>query len=226
MNPGDVDVTGLQFDHKEDEVTFQSVQREHFDRKEVTRRQPFPMRLEECLPRRTPAPIGGGGNAVVEQDPLHGVPADLVTEVGQGPAEARVAPSWILNGHPHDQLGQGVRCQRPTAATMCGAVVLLGNQSPIPAEDGVRCGDAGHLHQDPAAEFPPPDGETPPLTVRQAKRTTAQLFAEDSILLTEVVDQIVLVPVQPASDRKHEEVQRRGHPARLPGIGRNLLSPI
>ena len=35
MNPSDVEVPGLQFDHKEDEVAFQPVQREHLDREHV-----------------------------------------------------------------------------------------------------------------------------------------------------------------------------------------------
>ena len=90
----------------------------------------------------------------------------------------------------------------------------------------IRCDDAGHLHQDPATEFLTAYGETPALDVCQSKWATAELLAEDAILLTEIVDQIVLVPVQPASDRKDEEVQRRGHPGRLPGLGRNLLSPL
>ena len=51
-------------------------------------------------------------------------------------------------------------------------------------------------------------------------------LAKESILLPEVVDEIFLVPVQPASDRKDQELQCRGHPARLPGIVCNLLSPI
>ena len=85
---------------------------------------------------------------------------------------------------------------------------------------------AAHLHQDPATEFLTAYGETPALDVCQSKWATAESLAEDAILLTEIVDQIVLVPVQPASDRKDEEVQRRGHPGRLPGLGRNLLSPL
>ena len=65
-----------------------------------------------------------------------------------------------------------------------------------------RPDDPGHLHQDPATEFLSAHGETAALSIGQAERTTAQLLAEDSILLTEIVDQIVLMPVEPASDRK------------------------
>ena len=55
------------------------------------------------------------------------------------------------------------------------------------------------------------------LGVRQAKRPRAQVFSEDPILLPEIVDQIVLVTVHPASEREDEELQRRRHSLRLLG---------
>ena len=41
------------------------------------------------------------------------------------------------------------------------------------------------------------------------------MLSEDSILFPEIVDQILLVPVQPASNGDDENVQRVGHPVRL-----------
>ena len=43
------------------------------------------------------------------------------------------------------------------------------------------------------------------------------MFSEDPILLPEIVDQIVLVTVHPASEREDEELQRRQHSLRLLG---------
>ena len=59
--------------------------------------------------------------------------------------------------------------------------------------------------------------ESTTLGVRQAKRPRAQGFSEDPILLPEIVDQIVLVTVHPASEREDEELQRRRHSLRLLG---------
>ncbi len=59
--------------------------------------------------------------------------------------------------------------------------------------------------------------ESTTLGVRQAKRPRAQVFSEDPILLPEIVDQIVLVTVHPASEREDEELQRRRHSLRLLG---------
>ena len=43
------------------------------------------------------------------------------------------------------------------------------------------------------------------------------MFSEDPILLPEIVDQIVLVTVHPASEREDEELQRRRHSLRRLG---------
>ena len=69
--------------------------------------------------------------------------------------------------------------------------------------------------KDPATEFLSAHGETTTLSIGQAERLTAERLSENAILLAEIVDEIVLVPVEPASDRKDQEVQRRGHPVRL-----------
>ena len=75
----------------------------------------------------------------------------------------------------------------------------------------IRGDDARDLRQDPPAEFVTAHSESTTLGVRQAKRPRAQVFSEDPILLPEIVDQIVLVTVHPASEREDEELQRRRH---------------
>ena len=40
--------------------------------------RPPQVRLQECLPRRAVAPFGCRVDPVAAQDPLHGVPGDLV----------------------------------------------------------------------------------------------------------------------------------------------------
>ena len=82
----------------------------------------------------------------------------------------------------------------------------------IPEKYGAR-----DLRQDPPAEFVTAHSESTTLGVRQAKRPRAQVFSEDPILLPEIVDQIVLVTVHPASEREDEELQRRRHSLRLLG---------
>ena len=91
------------------------------------------------------------------------------------------------------------------------AIVLLGDQPPVPAENRVRRDDACHLTQDPPAEFLTSHRESPALGVGQAKRSRTKMLPEDAILLPEIVDAIFLVASHPASQGQHEEVQSVGH---------------
>ena len=104
-----------------------------------------------------------------------------------------------------------------TSTSAGAAIVFLGDQSPVPTQDRIRGDDARDLCQDPPAEFVTAHSESTTLGVRQAKRPRAQVFSEDPILLPEIVDQIVLVTVHPASEREDEELQRRRHSLRLLG---------
>ena len=106
---------------------------------------------------------------MVVQDPLHRVPGDVVAEVGERAADPRVAPRRILTRHPYDEFGHRPGCHRPTPAGT--AIVLLGDQTPVPAENRVRHDDACHLTQDPPAEFLASHREATALGVGQAKRS-------------------------------------------------------
>ena len=151
------------------------------------------------------------------QDPLHRGPGDRVAEVRERAADPRVAPPRIVDRHPDHELGDVLSGHWSTSTSAGAAIVFLGDQSPVPTQDRIRGDDARDLRQDPPAEFVTAHSESTTLGVRQAKRPRAQVFSEDPILLPEIVDQIVLVTVHPASEREDEELQRRRHSLRLLG---------
>ena len=133
------------------------------------------------------------------------------------PRDARVAPPRILDSHPDHERGDFSGRHRPASATAGAAIVFPSDQCPVPAQDRIRGDDARNLRQDPPAEFLAADGESTTLDVGQAKRSRAQVLPEDPILLPEILDEIGLVAVHPASERENEELQRRGHGLRLLG---------
>ena len=112
---------------------------------------------------------------------------------------------------------------RPASTSAGAAVVLPGNQPPVPAENRVRRDDAGDLRQNPPAEFLASHRESTALGVGQAKWTWAKLLPEDPILLPEIIDHVFLVAVHPASGREYEEAQSVGHSLRL--LGEQPLAP-
>jgi hypothetical protein len=91
-------------------------------------------------------------DTVVLQDPLDRVAAEVVTNVPQGASKARVSPARVLLGHLDQQLDDLVWLWWPTGTTLLAAVVLLGHELSIPAEDRIGAGDAGDLAQRLASE--------------------------------------------------------------------------
>ena len=106
---------------------------------------------------------------------------------------------------------------KPSPTPAGTAIVLLGDQTPVPAENRVRRDDACLLTQDPPAVFLAAHRESPALGVGQTKRSRTKMLPEDAILLPEIVDTIFLVASHPASQSQHEEVQSVGHGRRLHG---------
>ena len=127
-------------------------------------------------------------------------------------------PTWgMLDRHPDHERGHVTARHRPASTAAGAAVVCLGDQSPVPAENRVRRDDAGDLHPDAPAEVLAAHGESTALGIGQAKRPRVQVLPEDPMLLPEIRDQIVLVAVHPASERENEELERRRHGLRLLG---------
>ena len=129
-----------------------------------------------------------------------------MAEVRERPADPCVPPLGILDRHPDHERGHVTSRHRPASTAAGAAVVCLGDQPPVPAENRVRRDDAGDLHQDAPSEFLAAHGESTALGIGQAKRPRAQVLPEDPILLPEIRDQIVLVAVHPASERENEEL--------------------
>jgi hypothetical protein len=97
---------------------------------------------------------------------------------------------------------------RTTGASCLRTVVLPGNESPIPPEDGVGCHDAGDVREAAPAENVAFHGQAAPLVVGEANPSGTVRGAEDTVLFEQVVNDGLLVPVDPAGDEKEEERER------------------
>jgi hypothetical protein len=95
--PRDVHAAGLKVDHEPDDVADETAEGEDLDGEEVGRGDHAEVRLEESLPRHRLAALGRGLHAMLGQDALDRVAAELVIEVAERAADPRVAPSWVAN---------------------------------------------------------------------------------------------------------------------------------
>ena len=163
---------------------------------------------EKRLPRRVRAALRCGRDAVVLEDRLDRVPGDLVAEALQPPADARVAPGRILVRHAYHQRRDVWLGRRATGASRVGTVVFLGDEPPVPAQDRVGCHDPGHVRQAASAENDAFHGQAASLVVGEAQPSGSVRGAEDPVLLEQVVDDRLLLPVHPARDQQEQEGER------------------
>ena len=166
------------------------------------------MRGEERLPGRLRAALRCRLNAVILEDRFDRVACDVVAEALQPAANARVAPGRIFDGHANDDRGDIRRRGRATGSPFLCTVVLRGDQSPIPPQDGVGCHDTSDGRELPTAEDLALYGQPTSLVIREAETSGTVCGAEDAILLQQVVNDRLLLPIDPAGEQQDEEGER------------------
>jgi hypothetical protein len=158
------------------------------------------MRLQEGLPRHTLASLWRRLDAVLREDAPDGISTDNVTDVAKRAADAGVAPGWIRFRHREDKLADSLGGAGTTRTAPLAAVILLGNQLSIPAKDRVRGDNAAKLAQRRSPDCLPLLGQATPLTGCEANPLPVELLPEDSVLLSQVLDDVALVAVRPACE--------------------------
>src|SRR5215469_259791 len=111
----------------------------------------------------------------------------MMTQVSQRAGDAVVTPSRVLAGKPNHQfLHLGGNTGSARIATGLGTIKLAGDEPPVPGEDGVWFGHAGHLLQSFAPESLADLRKRASLRIRQAQPGW-QMRPQDSILRRQVL---------------------------------------
>ena len=225
-DPGDLHPAGLDVDHEEDEVADQTTEREHLDGEEVGRGDLAEVGPDERLPRGLPGPPGCRLDAVIEKNPLDGVPADLVAEVPKSVPDSGVAPGWAFGCHPDDQPCDLRARVGATRTAPLRPIVLLGDEMSVPAKDRVGRDDAGDLPKGLSADGLALDREASAQVVSEAKAASSELPTEEAVLLHQVVDDAVLVAADPPGVEQQEEVERGRRGGRGQGRSFKVAWPL
>src|SRR5947209_7161663 len=88
------------------------------------------------------------------------------------------------------------------------AVVLVGDELPIPPQDRVGRQQAGDVAQQASAECLAANRQASSLLVAEPQPPTRNLFAQDPILLFQIVDDGELAPIDPAGEQEEQELKR------------------
>src|SRR5215831_6546391 len=85
------------------------------------------------------------------------------------------------------------------------SVVLLGDQLPVPSQQGLRRDNVGDLGKNLSSQRFGLYSQSPALIVIQAQSPAAELLSKNAILLAKVINDLQLVLVHPAGDRDQQE---------------------
>jgi len=75
---------------------------------------------------------------------------------------------------------------------------LLGNELPVPTKDGVGSDDRRHRDERPSSDGFTPNREFAALVVGQSESSATELSPKNSVLLSGVFDECVLMVADPA----------------------------
>src|SRR5215469_1173722 len=175
----------------------------------------YPGANQKLLPCRLPPPLRCRLHPVSLQNRSDRAASKLVAKIGQCSLDSSIAPIAVLFCHAHHQslnLPGGTRSPR---CTMGLSVVLLGDQLPVPSQQGLRRDDAGDLGKNSLSQRFGLYGQSPTLIVIEAHSPVTELFSKHSILLAKIFNDLELAAVHPAGNSDQHKPEWVEHSLRI-----------
>ncbi len=119
------------------------------------------------------------------------------------------SPAWILTSHSEDQLPNFSCSSRMPRASALAAVILPRDQLTVPPEQSIRGHQGLYLEEPFTANLLGLRRESVALLIGKPKSLSTQLFAQGPLFLLEIFDQVLLVPIPPASEDQHQKLKRQ-----------------
>src|SRR5215469_6180018 len=98
---------------------------------------------------------------------------------------------------------------------MASSVVLLGDQLPVPSQQGLRRDNAGDLGKSLPPQCFGLYGQSPALIVIEAHSSATELFAKHPILLAKIFNDLQLAVVHPPGDGDQQKPEWVEHSLRI-----------
>src|SRR5215469_1598443 len=95
------------------------------------------------------------------------------------------------------------------------SVVLLGDQLPMPSQQGLRCDNAGDLGKSLSSQRFGLYGQSPALIVIEAHSPITELFSKHPILLAKIFNAQQLAVVHPPGDGDQQKLEWVEHSLRI-----------
>ena len=209
-NTGDVDASSLELHDDEHGVAHEPAKGEDLDIEEVHGSQDTKMILEKGLPSRATPPLRSRLEASIQQDASNATARDLMPDVGERPADTRVAPRGIVVGDGDDELSQLLASHRPSRTSRLRGRILADNELAVPPKEGVWRDNGSDMSKSGASEGLGADSEATALFVVERRALRTQQLTEDLVFSEEIVDGLLLAGLKPACDATESEAMEDG----------------
>ena len=120
-----------------------------------------------------------------------------MTEIGECALYAIVTPLGIIPRHAEYQVGDLLRNARSTRPLPC-ICPLFFNKFAVSREQCIRCHQRLQFTKSPSPQQFGLHGQSHPLFVSEPKAPPLELLLEHTVLFDEIVDDVLLVPAEPA----------------------------
>src|SRR6185503_19141130 len=112
---------------------------------------------QELLPGCLPLTFWRRFQTVLPKNVGNSTATDLIAKISQRPLYSPVTPIAVLRSHADHPLLNLVLRARASGATLLAAIILSGDQFPVPSHERFRRNDGGQFVKHTPAQFPGPD---------------------------------------------------------------------
>ena len=207
----DFHAPALELDDEQNEVANESDPGEDFDREEVHRGDGTPVRTHERPPGHASAAFRRRSEAILYEHACDGRTPNRQAQLLECAPDARVAPARVLRRQTHDQLGDIAPHARSTRRTFVPSVVLLSDQSAVPAQNRIRRRDSRDAHEFSPADCLGFDSQPSSLSIGESQPGAAQALPVQRVLRDDVLDLRFETPLKPAGNCQNKKVKRVAH---------------
>jgi hypothetical protein len=157
------------------------------------------------------APFGSGIKVAATQNIADGQFVNVISEVCQRALDATVTPGWIRFGHLDREPLNLFRYGWPTQLCATHAAIeVLSHEAAIPAQERVGGGKRGDLLEAFPPEWIGKRRKATAFGIGEAEPMPLEFPFEYAVFLKKIRDDLLLVPLQPASNHDDQDVENHG----------------
>ena len=151
--------------------------------------------------------LWGRFDTMISENAFYGVSVHGDPKIVQGIPDPGVSPGRILGRDSDRQIGNSVPKHGSPGTSFGRPVVFPGDKVPEPAQKRIGRDNPSVFLESFPSQYSGLHGQSTPLPVRKSEPTAFEMFLIHPDLFDEIVDDLLLIPVDPACSNEDDESQ-------------------